>query len=214
MKPIRVMVVDDVELVRSGVSTIVNSAFDLEVVAEAADGLHALELVGRTRPDVALVDLKMPGMDGVELTRQLRIHRPDCRVVVLTTFAEDALVFEALRAGAVGYLLKELSAEQLIESVRTAATRGAVLAPSVASKVLAEFVRMTPSAQAACPVALSPREVEVLRLVARGASNREIAGTLFIAEGTVKNHMTRILEKLEVRDRTQAALRARELGLL
>ena len=214
MTAIRVLVVDDLELVRSGVATIVDSAADLEVVGEAGDGRSALEVAGRERPDVALVDLKMPIMDGVELTRRLRVSLPSCRVVVLTTFEDDELVFEALRAGAVGYLLKELSAERLIEAVRAAATRGAVLDPAVASKVLAEFMRMTPPAAEASTVALSPREREVLALLARGASNRQIASALFIAEGTVKNHVTRILDKLEVRDRTQAALRARELGLL
>jgi DNA-binding NarL/FixJ family response regulator len=207
------MVVDDAAEFRDGVVTILSSAADLEVVAEAQDGVEALAVVAQARPDVALVDLKMPNLDGVGLTRRLRVVAPACRIVVLTTFDQDNMVFEALRAGAVGYLLKDLSAERLLDAVRRAAEGGSVLNDIVASKVIAEFARMKPIEHAP-PPAFSKRELEVLALLSRGATNKEIAQSLFLAEGTVKNHVTNILGKLCVSDRTQAALRARDLGIL
>ena len=173
-------------------------------------------MAAQTRPDVVLMDLKMPVLDGVSATRRLRVALPSCKVVALTTFEDDELVFEGLRAGALGYLLKDAPIDRLVEAILAASRGESVLQPSVASKVLAELSRL---ATAAPPAAanelskLSEREREVLRLIARGASNKEIASALFLAEGTVKNHVTNILDKLEVGDRTQAALRARELGL-
>ncbi|HUM37564.1 MAG TPA: response regulator transcription factor, partial [Anaerolineae bacterium] len=168
------------------------------------------------QPEVVLMDLRMPVLDGVAATRQLHALYPDVRVIVLTTFDDDEDIFEGLRAGALGYLLKDASSAKLFEAVRAAARGESFLQPSVATKVVAEFARLVEQApRIEAPVAaLSERELAVLRLVAQGASNKEIATTLFIAEGTVKNHLTSILAKLEVRDRTQAALKARELGLL
>jgi DNA-binding NarL/FixJ family response regulator len=157
----------------------------------------------------------MPGMDGVEATRRLRVQLPACRVVALTTFEDDELVFEVLRAGAVGYLLKDAPVARLVEAILAAARGESVLQPSVASKVIAELARRSsPPAAPSALDKLSERERDVLRLLARGASNKEIAAALFVTEGTVKNHVTSILAKLEVADRTQAALRARELGVV
>ena len=163
------------------------------------------------------MDLRMPVLDGVAATRRLRAAHPATQVLVLTTFDDDEYVFEALRAGAVGYLLKDVSGERLVEAVRAAARGESALQPAVAARVLAEFARLTdPARPRPQPLAepLSERELEVLRLLATGASNREIADRLFIAEGTVKNHLTSILGKLGVRARAQAALKARELGLI
>ena len=216
MTAVRVLLVDDQSLFRAGLRTLLSTRPELEIVGDAENGQAALELAAATRPDVVLMDLKMPVLDGVAATRQLRVQQPDIRIVALTTFEDDELVFECLRAGAVGYLLKDAPIDRLVEAVLAAARGESVLQPSVASKVLAELSRL---ASAAPPAAtnelskLSEREREVLRLIARGASNKEIAAALFLAEGTVKNHVTNILDKLAVGDRTQAALRARELGL-
>jgi DNA-binding NarL/FixJ family response regulator len=163
------------------------------------------------------MDLQMPVLDGVAATRRLHEEQPDCRVIVLTTFDDDEMVFDGLRAGAVGYLLKDAPSEKLAEAIRVAARGETFLQPSVAAKVVAEFARLSRKTVAtANPVIepLSEREIEILRLIAQGASNREIAGTLFLAEGTVKNHVTNILGKLEARDRTHAALKARDSGLI
>jgi DNA-binding NarL/FixJ family response regulator len=163
------------------------------------------------------MDLQMPVLDGVAATRRLHLEQPDCRVIVLTTFGDDELVFDGLRAGALGYLLKDAPSEKLGEAIRLAARGQSFLQPSVAAKVVAEFARLTskpPSNFGALVEPLSEREREILRLIAGGESNREIANTLFLAEGTVKNHVTNILDKLGVRDRTQAALKAKEMGLI
>jgi DNA-binding NarL/FixJ family response regulator len=211
--PIRVLVAEDVALYRSDIVTILGTAPDLEVVGEAPDGREALRLAERARPDVALIDLRMPVLGGVETIQRLGIAQPRCRCIVLTTFDDDKLVFDALRAGAVGYLLKDLTAEELVDSVRRVARGEAVLTPALTRRVIAELVRLGPSEPAATP-ALSPREREVLTLIGRGATNKEIAAALFLAEGTVKNHVTSLFEKLGVTDRTSAALVARDLRLL
>jgi DNA-binding NarL/FixJ family response regulator len=213
--PVRVLLVDDQTLFRAGLRTLLSTRPEVEVVGDAENGQDALAVAAQTRPDVVLMDLKMPVLDGVAATRRLRVQLPSCRVVALTTFEDDELVFEGLRAGAVGYLLKDAPVAKLVEAILAAARGESVLQPSVASKVLAELSRL---ATATTPMSnelsrLSERELDVLRLIARGASNKEIASALFLAEGTVKNHVTNILTKLEVSDRTQAALRARELGL-
>lgn len=215
--PITVLLVDDQALFREGLRTLLSVQLDLEVVGEAANGAEALRLAAELRPAVVLMDLQMPVLDGVAATRRLRVSQPDCRVIALTTFDDDESVFEALRAGAVGYLLKDASSEKLVEAIRAAARGESFLQPSVTAKVIAEFTRLSnkPSERPQPLVEpLSGRELEILSLVANGASNKEIAAALFIAEGTVKNHVTNILGKLAVRDRTQAALKAKELGVI
>ncbi len=212
---VRVLLVDDQALFRAGLRAVLSTYKEIEVVGEACNGREAVQLAASARPDVVLMDLKMPQLDGVAATRQLRVQAPNCRVVVLATFEDDELVFEALRAGALGYLLKDVAPDRLAEAILAAARGESVLQPSVASKVIAELIRL-PRPEALEPngtARLSEREREVLRLLARGASNKEIGAALFLAEGTVKNHVTSILTKLEVSDRTQAALRAREMGV-
>jgi DNA-binding NarL/FixJ family response regulator len=221
MEPIRILIVDDQRLMREGLCTLLELESDLEVAGEAEDGQAALEQYEAIDPDVVLMDIRMPRLDGVEATRRLRQRWPEARVIILTTFDDDAYVFDGLRAGALGYLLKDVSGQELAEAVRKVAAGGALIEPSVARKVLAEFSRLAQPDRPAptrpaldhLPEPLSEREQEVLRLLALGANNRQIAGQLFLAEGTVKNYVSTILDKLGVQDRTQAALRARELGL-
>ena len=214
---IRVLLVDDQALFRAGLRTLLSVQPDFEIVGEAENGEQGLRSAERLCPDVVLMDLRMPVLDGVAATRRLGEIRPDCRVIVLTTFDDDEYIFDGLRAGAQGYLLKDTAPDVLFDAIRAAARGESVLQPSVAAKVVAQFARMTgqpPRPPAPLVEPLSGREIEVLRLIAEGRTNREIAGTLYIAEGTVKNHVTNILGKLGVRDRTQAALKARELGLV
>jgi len=217
MNPIKILLVDDQPLFREGLCTLLSVQPDFEVVGEAANGAEAIRLARSLLPLVVLMDLQMPVLDGVAATRRLHEEQPDCRVIVLTTFDDDELVFDGLRAGAVGYLLKDAPSEKLAEAIRVAARGETFLQPSVAAKVVAEFARLsrkTVTTVKAVIEPLSEREIEILRLIAQGASNREIAGTLFLAEGTVKNHVTSILGKLEARDRTQAALKAKDCGLV
>jgi DNA-binding NarL/FixJ family response regulator len=216
---IRVLLVDDQALFREGLCTLLSLHEDIKVVGEAGDGREALDKAAILRPDVILMDLRMPILDGVAATRRLKESAHPARVIVLTTFDDDETVFDGLRAGAVGYLLKDVSSEKLVEAIRAAARGESFLQPSIAAKVLAEFTRLEGSAASPPPPAalvepLSDRELEILRLVAAGDSNKEIAARLYITEGTVKNHVTNILGKLGVRDRTQAALMAREMGIL
>jgi DNA-binding NarL/FixJ family response regulator len=214
---IRILLVDDQRLMREGLRILLELECDLEVVGEVEEGKAALEAYADLKPDVVLMDVRMPGMDGVEATWRLRERWPEARVVILTTFDDDEYVFEGLRAGARGYLLKDVSGHDLAEAVRTVAGGGALIEPSVARKVVAEFARMAPPARvpdAGLAEPLSEREREILQLMGQGLSNREIADRLILAQGTVKNYVTTILQKLGARDRTQAALRARELGLL
>src|SRR5689334_538742 len=217
MKNIKILLVDDQPLFREGLRTLLSVQADFDVVGEAGNGQEAINLVRSTGASVVLMDLQMPVLDGVAATRRLHHEQPDCRVIVLTTFDDDELVFDGLRAGAVGYLLKDAPSEKLAEAIRVAARGETFLQPSVAAKVVAEFARLsrkTVTTANAVIEPLSEREIEILRLIAQGASNREIAGTLFLAEGTVKNHVTSILGKLEARDRTQAALKAKDCGLI
>ena len=221
---IRLLLVDDQSLFREGLRTLLSLHEDLQVVGEAGNGLEALAAADTLQPDVVLMDLRMPALDGVAATRRLLAAHPAARVIVVTTFDDDELVFDGLRAGAVGYLLKDVSSDKLVEAIRAAARGESFLQPSIAAKVLAEFNRLerpaSPSPSATPPPPpvlaepLSERELDILRLLAAGDSNKEIAAVLYITEGTVKNHVTNILGKLDARDRTQAALRARELGLI
>jgi DNA-binding NarL/FixJ family response regulator len=214
---IRILLVDDQRLMREGLRILLELEPDLEVVGDAESGEAALNAYAELLPGVVLMDVRMPGMDGVEATWRLRERWPEARVVILTTFDDDEYVFEGLRAGALGYLLKDVSGHDLAEAVRTVAAGGALIQPSVARRVVAEFARMAPPARppdAGLVDPLSEREQEILHLLAQGLSNREISSQLSLAEGTVKNYVTVILQKLGARDRTQAAIRARELGWL
>lgn len=213
-RTIRILLVDDQALFREGLRTLLASQRDLDVVGEAGDGEEALRQAARLQPDVVLMDLRMPLLDGVAATRRLRAMQPECRIIALTTFDDDEYVFEALRAGAVGYLLKDVSSPRLFEAIRAAARGESFLQPSVAAKVVAEFARLSAPAPTPLVEPLSDWERQVLRLLAEGATNREIASRLCIAPGTVKNHVTSILGKLGVNDRTQAALKARESRLI
>jgi DNA-binding NarL/FixJ family response regulator len=217
MKRISILLVDDQALFREGLRTLLSIQPDLEVVGEAENGAEAVRAAIRLRPAVVLMDMRMPMLDGVAATRRLQTELPAARVIALTTFDDDEYVFEGLRAGAVGYLLKDAPSEKLCEAIRAAARGESFLQPSVAAKVVAEFARLSEQSKrhpASLAEPLSERELEILSRVACGASNREIAAALFITEGTVKNHVTNILSKLGVRDRTQAALKARELRLI
>jgi DNA-binding NarL/FixJ family response regulator len=215
--PVRVLIADDQVLFREGLRTLLSTRGDIDVVGEAGTGEEAVAMAARLSPDVVLMDLQMPVLDGVQATARLRQQQPDLPVLVLTTFADDQNLFGALRAGAVGYLLKDVSLETLESAIRAAARGEAFLQSTVTGRVVAAFARMAESASGpadAMVLPLSAREREILALVGRGASNKEIADRLCLAEGTVKNHVTNILAKLDVRDRTQAALRARQLGLV
>ncbi|SET63973.1 response regulator [Geodermatophilus poikilotrophus] len=217
MSVVRVLVVDDQALFREALVTLLGARPEVEVVGEAGDGQQALERAAARQPDVVLMDLHMPVLDGIAATRRLRVEQPGVRVLALTTFDDDEDVFAALRAGALGYLLKDVSSDRLVEAVLSAARGESVLQPSVAAKVVARFAQLDDAPRPRpqpLVVPLSDRELDVLRLLADGRSNREIATALFLAEGTVKNHVTNVLGKLGARDRTQAALRARALDLL
>lgn len=215
MKKIRLMLVDDQSLFREALRTLLALQPDFEIVAEAENGQRAIALAATLRPDVVLLDLRMPVLGGVDAIPGILKSAPGTRVIVLTTFEEDEEVLAAMRAGAVGYLLKACSADKLCDSVRAAVHGTLVIEPSVAARMLGAMKMPGPSgSRPPMPNPLSEREVAVLRLLAAGCSNKEIGSRLSIAEGTVKNHMTNVLGKLGVLDRTQAALKARELGIL
>jgi DNA-binding NarL/FixJ family response regulator len=215
--PIRILIVDDQALFREALATLLSAQPDFEVVAEASNGDEALRQVTLQRPDIVLMDLRMPVLDGVSATRRIKEQMPVCKVIVLTTFDDDELVFEGLRAGAVGYLLKDVSSEKLFEAIYSASRGEYFLMPSITAKVMAEFSRLPRPSRLQVEAViepLSPGETEILGMIASGASNKEIAHRLVIAEGTVKNHVTSILAKIGARDRMQAVLKARELGLI
>lgn len=215
---IRILIVDDQALFREGLRTLLSVNKEIEVMGEAPNGEEAIRLVEKHNPAVVLMDIQMPVLDGVAATRRLKASHPDTRVIVLTTFDDDEKVFEGLRAGAVGYLLKDAPSEKLVEAIKAAARGESFLQPSVAAKLVAEFNRLSERPAAPKPQGLeeplSDREIEVLRRIADGASNKEIASALVIAEGTVKNHITNILGKLGVTGRLQAVNKARELGII
>ena len=212
----RLVIADDQALFREGLRTLLSTRAEVDVVGEAANGEEVLALAERLHPSVVLMDLRMPVMDGIQATAKLRERRPEISVLALTTFDDDASLFGALRAGASGYLLKDVSSDTLVAAI-TAASRGeSFLQSTVTGRVVEAFARLMESGGAraeALVLPLSAREREILSLLGTGASNKEIADRLCLAEGTVKNHVTSILTKLDVRDRTQAALRARQLGL-
>jgi DNA-binding NarL/FixJ family response regulator len=212
-----ILLVDDQSLFREGLRTLLSVQPDFKVVGEATNGEEAIRRAAMLKPGIILMDLRMPVMDGVTATQRLRDVLPQCKVIVLTTFDDDEFVFDGLRAGAVGYLLKDVSSEKLFEAIRAANRGEYFLMPSITAKVMAEFSRLSriaPSQVGSLIDPLSSRELEILRLVATGASNREIADSLIIAEGTVKNHLTNILGKLNAKDRMQAVLKAKEHGLI
>jgi DNA-binding NarL/FixJ family response regulator len=218
--PVRIVVADDHQIVRSGFAGLLGTQPDFTVVGTAEDGAEAVRVCQETSPDVVLMDVRMPGVDGIEATRQLTT--PDAakeqpRVLILTTFDLDEYVYDALCAGASGFLLKDVTAEQLFHAVRVIAAGEALLAPTVTRRLIGEFARQRPRADST-PVArlatLTPRETQVLRLVAEGLSNPEIAARLVVTEETVKTHVSRVLAKLDLRDRTQAVVTAYETGLV
>jgi DNA-binding NarL/FixJ family response regulator len=210
---IRVLLADDQTLVRTGFRAILGAESDIEVVGEAADGREAIEQAALRRVDVVLMDIRMPGTDGIEATRRIVGTGP--RVLILTTFDVDELVYAALRAGASGFLLKDAPADQLLTAIRVVAKGDALLDPAITRRLIADFAQRPPHRDRPAELAeLTDRELEVLRLVARGLSNAEIGRTLFVGEATVKTHVGRILRKLDLRDRVQAVVFAYECGLV
>jgi DNA-binding NarL/FixJ family response regulator len=213
-RPVRVLIVEDQALVRQGLRTLLDLEEGIQVVGEAADGVEALERIPELLLDVALVDVRLPRMDGIELVWRLRQEYPHVMPIFLTTFDDDEYVFEGLRAGGRGYVLKDTPSEELAAAIQKVHRGEAVLGGQITSKVIEEFGRLSkaPGEHGVGSESLSERELEVLKLVASGASNREIAKKLYITEGTVKNHISNVLRKLGFRDRTQAALYAQEHG--
>jgi DNA-binding NarL/FixJ family response regulator len=216
MTTISVLVADDETIVRDGLRTIIELEDDLEVIAEAADGAEAVELARNLGPDVALVDIRMPSMDGLEATRRLLALPAPPRVLVLTTFDRNEYVYAAMKAGASGFLLKDVRRGQLTDAIRNAVTGETLVSPAITKRLIEEFCRKPSAAQARRTrlVDLTPRELEVLTLLGRGLSNREIATTFVVAETTVKTHVAHVLTKLELRDRAQAVVIAYETGLV
>jgi DNA-binding NarL/FixJ family response regulator len=208
---IRVVVADDQAIVRDGFAALLATQDDIEVVGTASQGEEAVRVCGERQPDVVLMDVRMPVMDGIEATRQLA---GAARVIILTTFDLDDYVYDALAAGASGFLLKDAGAERLFDAVRVVAAGEALLAPTVTRRLISEFARLRPRPAPAALEELTPREVDVLRLVAEGLSNREIADRLVVSDETVKTHVSRVLAKLGLRDRTQAVVAAYESGLV
>jgi DNA-binding NarL/FixJ family response regulator len=213
--PVNVLIADDQALVRAGFRAILEARPGIAVVAEAADGLAALDLARRRRPDVVLMDIRMPGMNGIEATARITAELGDVAVLMLTTFDLDEFVYDALRAGASGFLLKDVVAEQLIEAVHVVAAGDALISPAITKRLIARFARTAPPRLPDTPLeTLTPREHEVLGLVARGLSNGEIARELVLSEATVKTHVKRLLAKLGLRDRVQAVVLAYESGVV
>jgi DNA-binding NarL/FixJ family response regulator len=215
--PIRIVVADDHEVVRAGFAELLDTQPDFTVVATAADGAEAVRVCHEQTPDVVLMDVRMPTMDGIQATRQLTAHGDGPRILILTTFDLDEYVYDALRAGASGFLLKDVTAERLFDAVRVIAAGQALLAPAITRRLISEFAQQHRNNDAPARTALgvlTPRETQVLRLIAEGLSNLEIATRLVVTEQTVKTHVSRLLSKLGLRDRTQAVITAYETGLI
>lgn len=212
--PIRVLLADDQRLVRTGLRMILDGYDGIEVVGEAADGAEAVTLCGQLRPDVVLMDVRMPGTDGIEATRLLNATEPAPRVLVLTTFDLDDVVYDALRAGASGFLLKDAPEDTLVSAIRVVHDGGSLFAPSVTRRLIERFAARPAHSARPAPEALTEREAEVLLLVARGLTNAEIGRELYVTENTVKTHVARVLMKLGLRDRVQAVVYAYERGLV
>jgi DNA-binding NarL/FixJ family response regulator len=210
---IRVLVADDQSMVRAGFRMLLTGEEDIEVVAEASNGLEAVEKAARFRPTVILMDIRMPELDGLEATRRILAEDDAARVLILTTFDLDEYIYEALRAGASGFVLKDDPPEQLIAAIRTVAAGDALLSPAVTTRVIEQFTRIPRRTAPKELQELSARELEVLRLIARGLSNAEIGRELYISETTVKTHVTHILQKLDLRDRVQAVVLVYQAGL-
>jgi DNA-binding NarL/FixJ family response regulator len=213
---VKVLIADDQGLVRGGLRKIIDSEPDMRVVGEAADGVDAVEAAARAKPDVALMDIRMPRLDGIEATRRIVARAGEgVRVLILTTFGLDEYVYEALRAGASGFMLKDSPPEELVDAVRVVSTGAALLAPAVTRSVIEEFARRSPRQEVDSPrlAELTERELEVLKLLTRGRSNAEIAADLVVSEATAKTHVAHVLMKLGVRDRVQAVIFAYECGL-
>lgn len=212
---ISVLLVDDQTLVRQGIRSLLELSDEIRVIAEAVDGAQAVELIPQKRPDVVLLDLRMPGMSGIDVLNALAQANQLPATIILTTFDDDQLVLAGLKAGARGYLLKDVSLDQLVDAVKTVAAGGSLVAPVVTQRLLSGLERMhNEFVSLDRPDPLTERETEILRLMAGGYSNKEIANSLGVAEGTVKNHVSNILSKLGVRDRTRAVLKAFELGIV
>ena len=226
MNPIRVLLVDDQHIVRQGLATILKYSPGIEVAGEASDGQEAIALAQETRPDVVLMDLKMPRMGGIPATRQICQEMPETHVIILTTYDSDDLVFEGIKAGARGYLLKDTSSERLVDAIQGVVRGESQIDPTVAGKVLAEFRRLAKEPSPALPSRvggdamlgeiepLTPREEEVLHLLVEGLSNKEIGTRLYLTEGTVKNYVSAIIAKLQANDRTHAVVTALRRGLV
>jgi DNA-binding NarL/FixJ family response regulator len=222
MTKIRVLLADDQDIIRTGLTIILNHQADIEVVGQAADGAEAVALAQQLQPDVILMDIKMPRLNGIQATRQIMAALPKTQIIILTTYDTDDWVFDGIRAGAIGYLLKDASGDNLAEAVRGALRGESQMDPTVARKVLREFQHVTSVSKAAPPLTreeeplekLTDREEEILKLLAAGLSNKEIAQQLSLSEGTVKNHISAILAKLHANDRTQAVLTALKRGLV
>ena len=214
MAEIAVLIADDQRLMREGLTTLLSLAPDICIVGQAADGSEAIDLARQLKPDVILMDIQMPGTDGVAATQTIHSELPNTHIIILTTFDDDEYLLTGLHAGACGYLLKDMPSEQLAEAIRAAARGESPIGPAVARKLVSMVTRLSPSTPIPLPDPLSEREIEVLRLMAQGYSNKDIAVALVIAEGTAKNHVSNILSKLDARDRAHAVTRGQELGLL
>lgn len=217
MRSIRTLLVDDGPMFREALHSLLASKAGIEIVGEAASGAEAIQLAATIRPDVILMDVRMPNVDGVEATRRIHAEYPECRVLLLTTFDDDEYVFEGLAAGARGYLLKDADSSDLLRAIHAVAQGESFLQPSIATRVIARLRQLaepSPNRMKHLPEPLTERELSILRLVSRGTTNREIAATLSLTEGTIKNQLSVILGKLGARDRAHAAVIAKDLGLI